>query len=77
MVKLCEIKIRNDNIRKSVGVSSIVENMVENRLKWLCHVKKRPGDSLERRAYQMMNSKITRGRGRPKKTIKKNYSKRV
>jgi len=37
-------KIRNDNIRKRVGVAPIVEKMVETWLRWFGHVKRRPGE---------------------------------
>lgn len=33
-------KIINDNIIKSVGVTYIVKNMIENRLWWFEHVEK-------------------------------------
>lgn len=37
-------KIRNDNIRKGVGVTPIVEKMVENKSRWFGHVERRPVD---------------------------------
>jgi hypothetical protein len=44
---------------------------VENRLRWFGHVERRPFDSVVRRVDQMEDCQITRGRGRPRKTIMK------
>jgi len=44
--------------------------MVENRLRWFGHV------AVVRRVDQMEVSQIERGRGRPRKTIKRNYKER-
>ncbi|KAH1238778.1 LINE-1 retrotransposable element ORF2 protein [Glycine max] len=63
-------KIRNEAIRERVGVAPIVENMVENRLRWFGHVERRPVDSVVRRVDQMERRQTIRGRGRPKKTIR-------
>jgi len=52
-----------------VGVAPIVENLVENRFRWFEHVERRPVDDIVRRVYQMEESQVKRGRGRPKKTI--------
>ncbi|RZB49939.1 Protein YLS3 [Glycine soja] len=46
-------KIRNEAIRERVGVTPIVEKMVENRLRWFGHVERRPVDSVVRRVDQM------------------------
>jgi len=62
-------KIRNDSIRERVGVASVLENMVETRLRWFGHLERRHVDSLVRRVDH--DSQVTRGRGRPRKTIKK------
>lgn len=34
-------KIRNDKIKESVGVTPIVEKIVENRLQWFEHIERR------------------------------------
>jgi len=68
-------KITNDHIRESVGVAPIVEKMVENRLRWFGHVERRPIDSVVRRVDQMEDSQITRGKGRPRKTIRETIKK--
>jgi hypothetical protein len=57
-------------ILERVEVTPIVEYMVENRLRWFEHVE-RFVDSVLRRVDQMEFSRITRDRGRPRKTIKK------
>jgi len=62
-------KIRNDIIRERVGVAPIVEKLVENTLRWFGHVERRPVDAVVRRVNQMEESRVKRGRGRPKKTI--------
>ncbi|KAH1227435.1 Myosin-11 [Glycine max] len=63
-------KIRNGAIRERVGVTPIVEKMVENRLRWFGHVERKPVDSVVRRVDQMERRQTIRGRGRPKKTIR-------
>jgi hypothetical protein len=63
-------RIRNDNIRESIGITPIVEKMVETRLRWFRHVERRLVDSVVRRVDQMESSQITRGRGRPGKIIR-------
>lgn len=57
-------------ILESVGVTPIVENMVENRLRWYGHVERKPVDYVVRRVYQTERSQTTRGKGRPRKTIR-------
>jgi hypothetical protein len=68
-------RIRNDNIRESIGITPIVEKMVETRLRWFRHVERRLVDSVVRRVDQMESSQITRGRGRPGKIIRQNIEK--
>jgi hypothetical protein len=43
---------------------------VETRLRWFGHVERRPIDYVVRRVDQMKGSQITRGRRRPRKTIR-------
>jgi len=45
--------------------------MVEARLRWFEHVERRHVNAVVRRVDQMEGTQITRGRGRPRKTIKK------
>jgi len=58
-----------------VGVAPIVENIVETRLRWFEHVERRRVDSVVRRVDQIERSQITRGRGRPRKTIRETIGK--
>jgi hypothetical protein len=53
-----------------VRVAPIVEELVENRLRWFGHVERRPVDTVVRRVDQMEESLVKRGRGRPRKTIR-------
>jgi len=48
-------RIRNDTIRERerVGVASIVEKMVENRLGLFGHVERRPIDAIVRRVDEI------------------------
>jgi hypothetical protein len=45
--------------------------MVKNRVRWFGHVERRPIDYVVRRVDHMEDSQIPRGRGRPRKTIRK------
>jgi hypothetical protein len=49
--------------------------MVETRHMWFGHVERRLVDSAIRRVYQMEDSQITRGRGRPRKTMRETIKK--
>jgi hypothetical protein len=68
-------RIRNDNIRGRTRVARIVEKMMETRLRWFGHVERRPIGSVVRRVDRMEGSQITRGRGRPRKTIRETIKK--
>jgi len=57
---------------ESVGVAPIVEKMVEIGLGGL-GMSRGHVDAVVRRVDQMEVSQIKRGRGRPRKTIKRNY----
>jgi predicted transcriptional regulator len=58
-----------------VGVAPIVEKFVENRLRWFGHIERRPVYAVVRRVDQMEESKVKRGRGRPKKTVRETIRK--
>ena len=55
--------------RERIGVASIVEKMVDSRLRWFRHVWRRPVVAPVRKVDQMTGSTLPRGRGRPRKTI--------
>jgi len=50
-----------------LGVTPIVEKMVETRLRWFVHVERRPVDYVVRRVDQTDGSEIPRERERPRK----------
>jgi len=68
-------RIRNDTIRERVGVAPIVEKLVENRLRWFGHVKRRLVDTVVRRVDQMEENQAKRGSVRPRKTIRETIRK--
>jgi len=43
---------------------------MENRFRWFGHVERKPVDSIVRRVDQIENGHITRGIGRPRRTIR-------
>ncbi|KAL6588053.1 hypothetical protein OROMI_001031 [Orobanche minor] len=61
-------RLRNEVIREKVKVASIEDKMMENRLRWFGHVRRRPVDAPVRRLESWGTSNIVKGRGRPKKT---------
>src|SRR5450432_2740227 len=62
-------KIRNETIRKWVGVAPIEGKLRENRLRWFGHVYRRPEDAVVKRVDRLALSSNARGRGRPKLTL--------
>ncbi|KAL6557565.1 hypothetical protein OROMI_017915 [Orobanche minor] len=61
-------RLRNEMIREKVIVASIEDKMMENRLRWFGHVRRRPVDTPVRRLEGWGTSNIVKGRGRPKRT---------
>ncbi|KAL6553120.1 hypothetical protein OROGR_006962 [Orobanche gracilis] len=61
-------RLRNEVIREKVRVASIEDTMMENRLRWFGHVRRRPVDAPVRRLESWGTINIVKGRGRPKKT---------
>ena len=53
-------KIHNNYIRKWVGVTSITEKLVENRLRWFENIQRRPIYALVKRVNQRTWSTIKR-----------------
>lgn len=39
-------RIRNNNIRRRIGIAPIIEPMMETRLRWFEHVERRPVNSM-------------------------------
>jgi len=58
-----------------VKVAPIVEKLVENKLRWFGHVERRPVHAVVRRVNQIEESRVKRGRRRPKKTIRETIRK--
>ncbi|KAL6521646.1 hypothetical protein OROGR_018215 [Orobanche gracilis] len=68
-VVFCDLdRLRNEVIREKVRVASIEDKMMENRLRWFGHVRRRPVDAPVRRLESWRTINIVKGRGRPKKT---------
>ncbi|KAL6507772.1 hypothetical protein OROGR_023967 [Orobanche gracilis] len=61
-------RLRNEVIREKVRVASIEDKMMENRLRWFGHVRRRPVDAPVRRLESWRTINTVKGRGRPKKT---------
>ena len=59
-------RIRNEVIRKRVGVAPLEDKLRETRLRWFGHVKRRSADAPVRRCEAIDLSYYKRGRGRPK-----------
>jgi hypothetical protein len=53
-----------------VGVTPIVEKLIENRLRWFRYVERRSVDVIVRKVDQMEESHVKRSRRRPKKTVR-------
>ena len=61
-------QIRNEDIRKKLGVTVIEDKLMESRLRWFGHICRRPSESPVRRLEAGTDTKIVRGRGRPRST---------
>ena len=61
-------KVRNEDIRTKIGVTSIQEKMRENRLRWFGHVRHRPIDVPVHRVERINLGQVKRAQERPKKT---------
>ena len=61
---------RKNQNKESVEVSPIVDKMVENRLGWFGHIERKSLDYVVRRVYRVERIQTTRGRGRPRNTIR-------
>ncbi|XP_060183440.1 uncharacterized protein LOC132613435 [Lycium barbarum] len=59
--------IRNEDIQDKVGVVSVANKMMEVRLRWFGHVKRRSDDAPVRRCERLAVAGVRRDRGRTKK----------
>src|SRR6185437_1368373 len=59
-------RVRNEAIRKRVGVASIEEKLTQHQLRWFGHVQRRPPEAPVRSGVLKRVDKVKRGRGRPK-----------
>ena len=62
-------RIRNDYISEKIGVASIEEKMIENRLRQFGHAQKGPQEALIRKVDCMIFSLVKRRKERPKRTL--------
>ena len=58
-------KVRNEDVRKRMGVATIMEKAQEKRLRWYGHLRRMEPDGVARRAMDM-EVKGKRPKGRPK-----------
>ena len=56
-------KMRNENIRTKIGVTSIEEKMRENRLRWFDHVRCKLTDAPIRRLKRIKLRQVKRAQG--------------
>ena len=61
-------RVRNEAIRKKVGVALIEEKLTQHRLRWFEHVQRTPPEAPLRSGMLKRVDKVKRGRGRPKLT---------
>ena len=59
-------RVRNEDIRKMVGVAPIQDKLREKRLRWFGHVQRRPTEAVVRRCDTGVAEGTCRGRGRPR-----------
>lgn len=55
-------KIRNEYVRGSFQVASVINKVKEKRLRWYGHIQRRPDDHLVKLALDLPATKRTRGR---------------
>ncbi|KAG2634251.1 hypothetical protein PVAP13_2NG197403 [Panicum virgatum] len=61
-------RVRNEVIRKRVGVAPIEEKLTQHQLRWFGHVQRRPPEAPVRSGVLKRVNKVKKGRGRPKLT---------
>jgi hypothetical protein len=61
-------RVRNDDIRKRLGVAPVEEKCVQYRLRWFGHMQRRPAEAPIRNGVIRRTGNKKRGRGRPNLT---------
>jgi hypothetical protein len=61
-------RVRNDDIRDRVEVAPIEEKLIQHRLRWFGHVKRRSPEAPARSGVLKRADNVKSGRGRPKLT---------
>ena len=61
-------RIRNDDIRDRVRVAPIEEKLVQHRLRWFGHLRRRPSEAPVRSGILRRIENVRRCRGRPRLT---------
>ena len=59
-------RIRNDDISDRLEVAPIEEKLIQHRLRWFCHVQRRPSEAPVLCGVLSQANNMRRGRGRPK-----------
>ena len=72
-------RVRNEYVRGSVGVDSIVDKIAQSRLRWFGHVSRKEEDDVVKKVW-LLDREVKLSRGRPEQTwdgvVKKDMKKR-
>ena len=60
-------RLRNEFVRGSVGVDSIVDKMAQSRLRWFGHVSRKDEDDVVKKVWRL-DRDVKLSRGRPEQT---------
>jgi hypothetical protein len=60
--------IRNDDIRDKLGVASIQEKLVQDRLRWFGHIQRKPPETSVHSGILSRPENTRKGRGLPRLT---------
>ncbi len=76
---MCGVSLRerktNDDLRKMMGIESVMDVVKRNRLRWLGHVLRKDESDWVRGVLEM-SVVGSRGRGRPRKTWQRQWKKK-
>jgi hypothetical protein len=61
-------RVRNNDIRKGLGVAPVEEKLVQHRLRWFCHIQRRPAEAPLRYRVIRRTDNEKRDRERPNLT---------